>query len=137
MDPLSVVASIIAVLTVTTKFFQYLSDVKDGPKERVRCTIEASNIQHLLTKLRFHLEGQNVDPPWFKAVRDLASKDGPLDQFKKELEMLLAKLDVASQSRKVVQALKWKFDKEEIKSILDRMERLKVLVMIALEMDHL
>jgi hypothetical protein len=46
-------------------------------------------------------------------------------------------VEVASESQKVVQALKWKFDKEEVKSILDRMERLKVLVVIALGMDHL
>jgi hypothetical protein len=137
MDPLSVTASIIAVVTVTGKFAQYLRDVQDGPEERVNCATEASNLYRLFIKLSFHLEGQNVDAPWFKAVRDLAFKDGPLDQLKKALETLLAKVEVASESRKVVQALKWKFDEEEVKSILDRMERLKVLVVIALGMDHL
>ena len=31
----------------------------------------------------------------------------------------------------------WKFKKEEIASILGRMERLKTLVEVALQMDHL
>jgi hypothetical protein len=31
----------------------------------------------------------------------------------------------------------WKFNKAEIENILERMERLKSLVGIALEMDHL
>jgi hypothetical protein len=137
MDPLSVTASIIAVVTLSGKFIQYLNDVKDAPKDRGKCAIEASNLHHLLTSLRYHLEGQNDDAPWFVAVRNLASEDGALDQYKKELELLLEKVAVAGRSRRVVQALKWKIDKEEVNSILDRMERLKTLVVIALEMDHL
>jgi hypothetical protein len=48
MDPLSVTASIIAVVTVTGKFAQYLRDVKDGPEERVNCATEASNLYRIL-----------------------------------------------------------------------------------------
>ena len=38
---------------------------------------------------------------------------------------------------KMSDTLAWKFKKEEIASILNRMERLKTLVEVALQMDHL
>ena len=34
MDPLSVTASIIAILQLTSKVIEYLNDVKDAPKDR-------------------------------------------------------------------------------------------------------
>jgi hypothetical protein len=42
-----------------------------------------------------------------------------------------------SRLKKAGEVLVWKFKKEEIASILGRMERLKTLVEIALQMDHL
>ena len=39
--------------------------------------------------------------------------------------------------KKAGEALVWMFKKKEIASILGRMERLKILVEIALQMDHL
>jgi len=39
--------------------------------------------------------------------------------------------------QKAVGALVWKFSKDEVDDILSRIERLKSLTQIALEMDHL
>lgn len=142
MDPLSITASIIAVLQLTTKVLSYLNDVKDAPKDRMQCAIETSNVYNLLLNLQFRLEestsrqGSSVEP-WYTAVRALAVEQGPLDQFKSALEALQTKLTDGRQRRKVGDALMWKFKKEDIVSILSRIERLKTLVEIALQMDHL
>lgn len=135
MDPLSVIASIIAVLQLSSKVLAYFNDIKDASKERARCAVEASNLHSLLLSLRFRLEEGDADTPWFTAVRALAVENGPLDQFKVALETLL--MPEGDRLKKASDALMWKFRKEEAASILQRIERLKTLVEIALEMDHL
>jgi hypothetical protein len=136
MDPLSATASIIAILQLSAKVLSYLNDVKDAPKERAQCAIEASNLHNLLLNLRFRLE-EGGSEPWNTAVRALSVEKGPLDQFKQALEMLQTKMTEGGRLKKAGEALVWKFKKEEITSILGRMERLKTLIGIALEMDHL
>ncbi len=46
-------------------------------------------------------------------------------------------MEIQAGEQKVKRRLLWKFSKEEVAGILARMERLKSLVSIALEMDHL
>ena len=137
MDPLSVTASIIAVLQLSTKVLGYLNDVKDASKERAKCAVEASSLHSLLLNLRFRLEEGSADKPWYTAVRALAVENGPLDHFKQALGLLQTRMRNGGRLKKVGEALLWKFKKEEIAGILDRIERLKTLVDIALQMDHL
>jgi hypothetical protein len=137
MDPLNVTASIIAVLQLSMKVVEYLNHVKDASKDRAQCQIETLNLYSLLTNLRYRLEKGNASQPWYTAVRALAVPNGPLDQFKHALEELQAKMTDGDRLKKAGEALMWKFRKEEVASILERMYKLKELVVIALEMDHL
>jgi hypothetical protein len=137
MDPLSATASVIAVLQLSAKVLAYLNDVKDASGGQAQCAIEASNLYNLLTKLRFRLEERRGHQPWFSAVQALAVENGPLDQFKQALETLQAKMTDGGRLKKFREALLWKFKKEEVNAILARMERLKTLVEIALQMDDL
>ncbi|KAF2452249.1 hypothetical protein BDY21DRAFT_259478, partial [Lineolata rhizophorae] len=137
MDPLSATACIITILQLSSKVFGYLNNVKDASKERAKCAVEVSNLQTLLLKLRFHLEEGSADTPWYTAISDLAIENGPLNQFKQALETLRNNMTDGRRLKKTGEALVWKFKKEEIASILDRIERLKTLVEIALQMDHL
>jgi hypothetical protein len=137
MDGLSAAASIIAVLQLTGTVVGYLNDVKDAPKECQQCKIEASNLENLLKDLLCRLmQGQTGDP-WFTATQALDVEDGPLDQYKQALEQLRSRVEIQDGVQKFKRRLLWKFRKEEIGSILARMERLKSLVSIALENDHL
>ncbi|EUC29589.1 hypothetical protein COCCADRAFT_69931, partial [Bipolaris zeicola 26-R-13] len=122
MDPLSITASIIAVLQLSAKVLGYLNDVRDAPKDRAKCAIEASSVHNLLTSLRFLLEEENANVPWYKAVCDLGVQNGPLDQFRQALETLQSKITDGGRLKKVVEALVWKFKREEIASILDQIE---------------
>ena len=137
MDPLSATASIIATLQLSSKVLGFLHDVKDAPKDRAKCAVEAAHLNSLLTALRFRLEEGDADTPWYTAVRALAIENGPLDQFKQALEQLQNKITGGGKIGKAGTAFVWKFKKEEIASILGRMERLKTLVEVALQMDHL
>jgi hypothetical protein len=137
MDPLSVTTSVIAVLQRTGEVIGYLNDVKDAPNECQQCAIEASNLQNLLINLRYRLEQGRTGDPWFTAVRSLNVENGHLDQYKQALEQLQSRVDVGNGAQKIKRRLVWKFSKAEVAGILARMERLKTLVSIALEMDHL
>jgi hypothetical protein len=137
MDPLSATASIIAILQLSGKVLAYLNDVKDAPKDRTQCAVEMLNLCSLLYKLRDHVDKGNPTQPWYTAVQDLAVKNGPLDQFKQALETLQTKITDGNRLRRAGEALMWKFKKEEIASILGQIERLKSLIEIALQMDHL
>jgi hypothetical protein len=138
MDPLSVTASIISILQLSAKVLAYLNDVKDASKDRAQCAIEASNLHSILLNLRFRLEDGGSNQPWYTAVRSLAVENGPLDQFKQALETLQIGIGGGvGRLKKAGEALRWKFKKEEVIDILARMERLKLLVEIALQMDHL
>lgn len=137
MEPLSVTGSIIAILQLSSKVVGYLNDVKSASKDRMKCAIEAANLNSLLTTLRFRLEESDPNTPWYTTVRALAIENGPLDQYKETLELLQMKMTGGSGLKRARSALLWSFKKGEIASILATMERLKTLVQVALEMDHL
>ena len=137
MDPLSVTASVIAILQLTGDVIGYLNDVKDAPKECQQCATEASNLQSLLINLLYHLNQGQTGDRWYTAVRALNIENGPLDQYKQALEQLRSSVEIQDGIQKVKRRLLWKFSKEEVASILARMERLKSLINIALGMDHL
>ena len=137
MDPLSISASIIAVIQLTGKVIEYVNAVQDAPKERANVAIEISNLFNLLVTIRYRLEEGRSNEPWYAAIKSLGVRNGPLDQYKYALEELQRKIVHGSMTNRIGQALVWKFGKEEVKSLLSRIESLKSVIHIALEMDHL
>ncbi|KAF1973464.1 hypothetical protein BU23DRAFT_554097 [Bimuria novae-zelandiae CBS 107.79] len=69
MDPLSVIASIIAVLQLSAKVLGYLSGVKDTSKDYAKYAVEASNVYGLLINLRSRLKEGSADAPWYSGDR--------------------------------------------------------------------
>ncbi|KAF1993263.1 hypothetical protein P154DRAFT_549673 [Amniculicola lignicola CBS 123094] len=136
MDPLRISGSIIAVLSLSAKVLKYLNCVKDAPKDRAQCAIVASNLSNLLWNLRYRLEEGDPAKPWYIAIRALAIENGPLDQFKEALETLQTRMTDGGRLKKAQEALVWRFKKDEIREILERMEHLKKLIEIALQMNH-
>ena len=137
MDGLSSAASIIAVVQIAASVITYLIDVKNAPKDCKKCVVEISNSNTLLLNLDLRLNESNSEDPWYVEVHALAIKDGPLDQYNQALQHLLTKVEPKHKVQKLANVLTWKFIKDEVAGILARMERLKSIVSIALEMDHL
>ena len=133
MDPLSITASIIAVLELNGTLMNYANSVRHAPKERTRFAREASNMYALLTNLRFRMEDAHSGDPWFDQVKLLGAPSGVFDQFKLILERLVAKIH----SNSTLSNLIWKFEKREIEEALMLLERLKTFVSLALTNDHL
>src|ERR1700755_2026629 len=75
MDPLSMTASIITVLELTTTLTGFINDVRHATREEAKVGIEASSIYSLLTSLRFWVEGARSDDTWFTQMKLLTRMD--------------------------------------------------------------
>jgi hypothetical protein len=137
MDPLSITASIIAVLQLTSGLVEYLNHVKDANQDRTHLATEVLNIQSLLIKLSSRLDEGRLDEAWYETIKLLAAPNGALYQYKADLEELKRKVSITSGTGKVIHTLVWKFKKAEVDGMLLRMERLKSHIQIGLELDHL
>jgi hypothetical protein len=138
MDPLSITLSIVALLKLTEQIVSYAKLMKDAPKERTRILREASSLRGLLATLKDIIAEAEQDPQdqWLRAIADLATPGGPLRQCELALEALL-KLTPSHGIRGAFQRVTWKFSKDEVDELLSQVERVKTLVGIALEMDHM
>jgi hypothetical protein len=137
MDPLSITASVIAIVQLTGTVIGYLNDVKDAPKDCKEVKVEAANLYSLLIRLQCHLEQEDVNSPWYTAMRALNASGGPFDQYLQSLQLLESKIAADGRAYRFRRALIWTINKEAVVSILGRMERVKTLVGISLKIDHL
>ena len=138
MDPLSVSASLTALLQLSTTVIQYVVAVKGAPEDRGRILSELASVSRILLILQEQEVQAKHEDEWSLTLRSLNVPEGPLDQYKRALERLLAKLGPSTTSLgKVRKAMTWPFEKGEIKEILDIIERQKALLVLARQNDHM
>jgi hypothetical protein len=131
-DPLSISASIIAVLQLTGTVISYLKDVHDAPQDRIEFLIEVSGLDGLLDALQKRVQEAKFGDPWLTELQALGVENGPLDQFNSDLRRLASKLEPLNGLRQIRRRLTWIFNKTEINDILSKIERMKTLVTFAL-----
>ena len=134
MEVVGFVAAIAQLIEVTSKAVIYFNNVKDAPKDRARLAREATNLLSLLTDLRYRVEETNSTDPWYNGLRSLGQEGRPLMEFKAAMEHIADKLAPVMNLKRV---LRWPFDKKEVEAILSKIERLKTLIGLALQEDHL
>jgi hypothetical protein len=137
MDPLSITVSVLALLQLTEKVISYAKQTRNAPKERTRILQEASGLVGLLITLKGLIDDCDPQDPWLRATSNLATPDGPLDQYKLTLESLIKNIMPNDGLRKVSQMVAWKFSKDEVVGLLSQIERVKSLINIALGMDDM
>ncbi|KAF2466052.1 uncharacterized protein BDR25DRAFT_185539, partial [Lindgomyces ingoldianus] len=121
---------------LTMKVGKCLSNASDTSADCTQFTTEISNLSKLLVDLLSYLDDDSNEP-WNAKIQELGGKDGLLYQYKCALEQLKHKISDGRGMKKIGKTLLWKYIKEDIERILLKIERLKSLVQIALEMDHL
>lgn len=137
MDPLSISASIAAVLQLTGTVIQYLNLVKGAPEDRQRLLLELCNISSMLYVLEDQASQEQQGHAWSSTLLSLNGPNGPIEQFKTALERLEKKLRPVEGLRKLVKAIAWPFQKEEIIEIINVIERQKTLFNLARQNDHM
>lgn len=133
-DPLNVVASVVTLLQLTQVVVQGLSSVKGALNERSRIRDEIIYVSGLLFNLKGQLSRNEI---WSTVVSSLASDAGPLEQLTEALEQLAKRLSPADGVKNVGKRLVWPFQKDEVEGILRRIERQKLLILLAMENNHM
>lgn len=136
-DPLSITASILAVLQLSITVTQYLKDVQGGSRDRLRLRDEIRSIVCLLEMLKDRVEDPELQETWGKSTVSLGSPNGPLVQFASTLELLTAKLAPTTRFQQVAKTLKWPLDKADVTAMLNSLERQKSLFNLAIQCDHM
>lgn len=81
-------------------------------------------------------EDQDGFAGWRRAVRQLEVQGGPFALYRDDLERLLNKVYPRQRLERVPQTVLWKLNKEDFHDLLFRIERMKAIIAIALDMDH-
>lgn len=140
MDPITaigLVASIAQLIEATTKAIKYLNSVRDAPKDRAKLVQEASSLLAVLTNLNYTLEGANTIESWLGPVSSQGLKD-VLDRLQRLLGELAKRLKPSEHPMKSLgKRFLWTLDKKEILETLAEIERVKSLVGLTLERDHM
>jgi len=142
-DPLSITASIVAVLQLTSTVVQYVGDVKDSSQDRLKIRDEISSASFLLYSLKDRIrDAESLQPDenrrrWLSSISPLGAPNGPLARFKSDLQDLASRLEPSDGRRKFEKMLKWKFEKGYINSLLQSIERQKSVFTIALQSDNM
>ena len=138
MDPLSISASITALLQLTSEIIRYLNAVKGAPEDRRIILSELASVSGILYVLQEQADQAKKDDQWSSTLQSLDLPEGPLHQFRRALERLSTKLaPPATPLKKLGNALVWPFQKEEIKDLLSSIERQKALLSLARQNDHM
>jgi hypothetical protein len=90
-DPLSIAASIIAVLQLAETVIDYLQEASKASREWERILNETNSLYVMLNRLNFQAD----NPEWDKTMSFLKMPNGPLDQITRALERLASKLKPA------------------------------------------
>ncbi|PBK87745.1 hypothetical protein ARMGADRAFT_938576 [Armillaria gallica] len=133
-EALGIVSSIITLIETSHTIVEYLKDVKEAPKERNKLSKELSTLEIHLGAMNQLTQIEDADDPWLATVQRLS---GPFAQLDVLLKGLKKKLKPASDGiGKTKQRLLWKFSKESVEDALKKIERIKSLVIVAFQHDH-
>jgi hypothetical protein len=130
MDGVSAAASIWSLLEATGALVKYLQGVKHASKQKKELEKELSILYSLLctlTSLKYHFPDSES---WNNAISALGFTHGPLAQYASALAELRKKI-----SSKF--SVTWPFQKDDVKEMLEKMERLKVAIGLVLNIDQL
>jgi hypothetical protein len=133
-DPLSISASIVAVVQVSVAVVRYLGAVKDTSHDVDKLRTEIDSLQsvvHLALRRLERSEDSNLAPE-----RLIEAQNGPLQELRVMLEDLEKRLAPTAGLRKARKAVTWPFRKSEIINIIDAIERQKSLFILMLQLDH-
>lgn len=135
-DPLGTTASIIALLQLTKTIVNYVREVKDGSEDRVRLRDSILSTVSIMEMLKFRFEDARTEGVEASLESKMNVK-APLKELKRILEDLAAKLTSASKRERVIQTIKWPFEKKEVNVLLSSIETQKSFFGLAIQNEHM
>lgn len=130
-EPLSVAASIAALLDLSSTLLRYIMDMKHASDEARRLAAELSNTNEILTMLRDLTQNRSEDD--LNLVEGtIQAVSGMLADLQKPLLRLKSRLD-SDKATKWRATLVWPFHEREAREILAAVERQKTSLGLALQ----
>lgn len=141
MDPLTISASIIAVIQVTSAVISICYDYRQGTKhasrEVIQITDELNSLKDVLDALLRLVEKTDPGNASRLSTFELLNKDdGPLRTCEGQLEALKKNLEPESGWKAVKRTLIWPLREGEVLKTMEALERLKSTMQLALSADQ-
>ncbi|KAB8292154.1 hypothetical protein EYC80_007897 [Monilinia laxa] len=148
MDPLSISASLIAVIQITGSLISFCYDYRQGAKhaskEIVRISDELNGLRDILDSLlRLAEKSEGNGGAQLATFELLLKDDGPLWVCRRELEVLKGKLEIRdgdggwrARGLEKARMLVWPLKEGEVRKTLDVLERLKSTLQLGLSADQ-
>ena len=141
MDPLSGVASVIAVIQIAGAVielcYEYRHGVKHASKNNTRLLNEVRAIRTVLEGLDAVLvEEQPGETARLATLEQVMKGQGLLGQCYEELQELRKMLEPKHGLRAVGQIMKWPLTEKDVEKTLLRLQRLNTMFGLALAGDH-
>lgn len=136
-DPFGIAVNILTVLQLAAKATLYIKEVKGGSSDKTRLRDELRSTVLLLEMLKDRLEDDEDDQDGVRHLPTgpLTHSEGPVFQFQKLLENVIAKLDPITGVSRIARVLTWPFDKKDVAEILAAIERVKSHFMLVMQKD--
>ena len=109
------------------KLVSIIKTMKQGGKQRLRLLNEVNSLWMVLTLVIGHLEieEENFSESLLMTVVTLNEDNGIFDQIRKLLEDLQIRLQPMTGRHKVIQNIRWPFDKFDVETSIAQVNRLK------------
>ena len=133
MEAVGLAASITALAEAAFKLVSLINTIKQGGKQRLRLFTELNSVWMVLKLLETHFDPdeQEIGEHWLETINVLDETDGVFDQISTVLDSLTNRLQPQTGHRKVMQTLRWPFDKSEVEELTAHLERLKSTINVA------
>lgn len=139
MDPLSLTASVIAIIQLTGSLAKlcggYIGEVRNAQEEILKLCQAITGLQGTLKDLQSYLQSDNG-----KALPTTSQLANSIDDCLSELRKLETRLDPGKRKtlmNKVgLQALKWPLKRGDMENIVKNLERYKSSFILSLQIDQ-
>ncbi len=166
-EALGIASSIVALVDFSWTIFEYLMDVKEASKERDCLSTEIVDLVHWLNEVKSLTDMAQPNDPLLATIQRLSGPVEQLTALLKDLtkEFEFAptgstekattpassgatanviepgtkkvKSGLSRKVKVVNRRLLWKFKKESVEDALKKIERIKALMIVAVQFDHL
>ncbi|KAH7490040.1 hypothetical protein FOMA001_g2407 [Fusarium oxysporum f. sp. matthiolae] len=135
MDPLSVTASIIAILQLSTAVTHYVVSARGATKHQRRLHEEIRGCEDMLFQLKDILENERPDPTRAPRISLLEGPYSPFKRLETLFESIRVKLAPKKGLTKLISSLAWPFNEKDVSELIAAIQREKDLLQLALEND--
>ena len=137
MDPISLAASLAALIQLSTKAAHCLREIKGGSEDRIRLREEIRGTTCLLEMLQDRVDDADSMGKDLVSISSLKLPGGPMDQLTNTLGQLVSSLTPKDRAQRLSRSLLWPLAKKEAGELIEVIERQKTALTLAIQNDNM